>query len=493
MKNSYGLSKSLISTASEILRESSGSKYEKYAKFDGMILVLGYGSVGQAIVPLILRHLKVNPSNITILEKDNHQEFFDKRHGDTKIKYVPDTEIVKENYEKILSRHVNRGGLIVNCSLNIDAITLLKWCIANDVMQIDTSLERWGNEFDEDIPNPGDRTLYMTHKEMDAVFANTKGKATCCVTSGANPGMITSLVKRALLKLAEMQGKKVKEPRTQEEWAQLSKSLEVHVIQCSEYDSQVTDTPRKLNEFQNTWSVEGFWAESRAPSEFGAGTHEPKPGNGRLHKDKTAGYLLAPGAATYVKSWAPYAKEFNGFLVQHSEAITISKYLTTHDNSYRPTVYYAYRPADFSVASMHDLRGKELDTHAKHTVLKDEIVSGMDELGALLIGPGFALWHGSHTTIEDARKLLPGESATSIQVAGHMIATIVWMINNPNEGYVEPEALPHEEILAITDQYWAPIATVMSDWNPQKKVNKLFDREYNKENPFCLDNFRVWK
>ena len=111
MNNSYGLSTSLISTATEILKESNGSKYEKYAKFDDMILVLGYGSVGQAIVPLILRHLHVNPSNITILEKDNHQDFFNKRHGDTKIKYVPDTEIVKENYEKILSRYLNRGAL----------------------------------------------------------------------------------------------------------------------------------------------------------------------------------------------------------------------------------------------------------------------------------------------------------------------------------------------------------------------------------------------
>ena len=52
------------------------NKYEKYAKFDGKILIIGYGSVGQAILPVVLRHLVVDPKNITVLERDNHRQLF---------------------------------------------------------------------------------------------------------------------------------------------------------------------------------------------------------------------------------------------------------------------------------------------------------------------------------------------------------------------------------------------------------------------------------
>jgi homospermidine synthase len=155
-------------------------------------------------------------------------------------------------------------------------------------------------------------------------------------------------------------------------------------------------------------------------------------------------------------------------------------------------VYYAYQPTDAALASVHEMRGKELDMHTAKRIIKNEIVSGMDELGVLLIGPGYAMWHGSQLTIDDARHLVPGESATSLQVAGSMLGALVWMIENPKMGYVEPEAIPFEKILAVGDKYWEPIVTMMSDWSPKKKVNKLFDRDFDEKNPFCLDNFRVW-
>lgn len=66
------------------------------------------------------------------------------------------------------------------------------------------------------------------------------------------------------------------------------------------------------------------------------------------------------------------------------------------------------------------------------------------------------------------------------------------MIKNPNEGYVEPESIPFQEVLDVGDQYWKPLASVGSNWTPNKDVNSLFYRPYDDKNPCAFPNFRVW-
>jgi len=478
----------MVYSFKDFLKEKNEQKYES---FDKKILILGYGSVGQPIAVLINRHLDIDPNKVTILEKDNHSDLFKKRHGGSGIKYVPNTEITQKNYKKELSKYVEPGSLIINCSLNIGALDLLEWCMENDVMQIDTSLERWATKPDETIPNPAERTLYFTHNQMRETFKDSKGKSTCVVTHGANPGYVTHLTKRALLKLAEQKGKKIETPVDKEEWAQLMKKLGVKVVHIAERDTQITDVPKEKGEFVNTWSCEGFWAEGRAPSEMGWGTHEDKHPDGGKSQGWAA-YLLQPGVSVLMKSWVPKGGQYNGFLVQHSESITISDYFTTEDGKFRPSVYYVYQPCDPAITSIHEMRGHELEMQDKQRIIKDDIVSGIDELGVLLIGDDFCFWHGSQMSIEDARKLVEGESATSLQVAGSLLGAIVWMIKNPKEGYTEPESIPFEQILEIGDRYWSPLAQKYSNWIPNQDTNSLFYREYDESNPCKFENFRVW-
>lgn len=471
----------------EFAREGNAyQQYEKYTSFDGDILILGYGSVGQAILPLILRHIDCDPQQITVIEKDNHRSLFVKRHLGSGVKYMR-KEIMEDNYEEELPKLVRPGGLIINCALNIDANSLLQWCMVNDVMQIDTSLERWADDQDENYPDPAKRTLFDTHSKLRGQLGDTTGKSTCVVTHGANPGYVSHLTKRALLKLAN----KGRAPTSREEWAQLMKSTGVKVIHIAERDTQIIDVPKEKGEFVNTWSCEGFWAEGRAPAEMGWGTHENKHPEGGKSQGGTA-FLNAPGVSVLMKSWVPRGGQYNGFLVQHSESITISEYFTTKDGKFRPSVYYVYQPCDAAITSIHEMRGHELDLQREHRIIKDEIVSGMDELGVLLIGDDFCFWHGSQMTIEDARNLIEGESATSVQVAGSMLGAIVWMIENPTMGFVEPDDIPFDFVLDIGDMYWAPVVSVKSNWTPSMDKNSLFYREHDSKNPCSFSNFRVW-
>ena len=95
----------------------------------------------------------------------------------------------------------------------------------------------------------------------------------CC---GANPGMVSWLVKQALVNLAKDLKLDLKEPAQddREGWAKLMKKAGVKGIHIAERDTQRAKKPKPMNVFWNTWSVEGFISEGMQPAELGWGTNE---------------------------------------------------------------------------------------------------------------------------------------------------------------------------------------------------------------------------
>ena len=76
--------------------------------------------------------------------------------------------------------------------------------------------------------------------------------------------------------------------------------------------------------------------------------------------------------------------------------------------TYRPTVHYAYHPCDDAVLSVYELAGDEWAVQRRSRVMRDEIASGIDELGVLLMGNDAGVyWYGSRLSIEEARELAP--------------------------------------------------------------------------------------
>ena len=90
-----------------------------------------------------------------------------------------------------------------------------------------------------------------------------------------------------------------------------------------------------------------------------------------------------------MRSWTPLEGPYHGFLITHSEAISIADYFTVTENGtarYRPTVHYAYHPCDDAVLSLHEFAGKNWRLQEHKRLLMDEIAAGIDELGVLLMG-----------------------------------------------------------------------------------------------------------
>jgi len=157
-------------------------------------------------------------------------------------------------------------------------------------------------------------------------------------------------------------------------------------------------------------------------------------------------------------------------VIRHGEAFSISETLTVERDGeavYRPTVHYAYCPADAAIASLHELhmRGDELQPLTR--IMNDDIVDGRDELGVLLMGhPMTSWWYGSLLDIHEARRLVPHQNATTLQVAAAILGAVQWLLANPHRGVRLPDELPHEEILGHARPYLGPIASERTDWTP---------------------------
>ena len=125
---------------------------------------------------------------------------------------------------------------------------------------------------------------------------------------------------------------------------------------------------------------------------------------------------------------------------------------------YRPTVHYAYHPCDDAVLSVHEFAGRNWQLQERKRILKDEIIDGIDELGVLLAGhKKSAYWYGSQLSIEEARKLAPHNNATSLQVCVAVLAGMVWAMENPQAGMIEPDEMDFRRNLEVCMPYLGPV------------------------------------
>lgn len=169
--------------------------------------------------------------------------------------------------------------------------------------------------------------------------------------------------------------------------------------------------------------------------------------------------------------------DFTAFLLTHNESLSIAEYLTLGEPSspkYRPTVYYAYHPCDQALESMSLLSNGNEDLIASKEVLKDNIVSGIDELGIFLISTKYkSYWLGSNLSIGKARKMAKHNSATSLQVTSSIVAGMKWTEQNPESGVLESESLDWQFIYNFVEPYWQPIVAQEIDWRPNESCEKL--------------------
>ena len=427
-------------------------------------MVVGFGCIGQGVLPLMRRHLAPQAARYTLVSPDSPALARAAAQGMD----VRPFGVKRHDVEAVLAPLLQPGDLLLNVSVGVDSVPLIGLARRRGALYVDTALEPWA---DEPLRPPAQRNNHA-RREAALALGRAPGTPTAVITHGANPGLVSHVVKQALLHLAQAGGS-VGSPRCREDWARMARDLGVRAIHIAERDTQWSMARRRPGEFVNTWSVPGFVEEALQPAELGWGTHERDwPADARRPATGSTAsiWLEQPGAAVRVRSWTPLGGPLLGYLVTHMESISIAEHLTLGNPQapdYRPTVLYAYRPCDDALLSLHELQARGWTPPDTQRLLAEDLVSGMDELGVLLGGPpGSALWLGSQLTLEKARATCPDNSATSLQVAAGVMAAAVWAVTHPMCGLLEPDDLPHEAILELARPYLGTLVAVRTPWTP---------------------------
>lgn len=439
--------------------------------FTSKILFLGFGSVGQAVAPLLCAHWNLSPSQIQAIAADAEGERAASEMG-IRFSVQP---IVPENLDSILNARLTAGDLLINVSVDVSSTALIEWCQANDVLYLDTCVEPWKGGYLAEGRSVAETTNYALRQA--ALQLRGTGKPTAVIAHGANPGIISHLAKAGLLEMAAYRGLTLGEGPNA--WGELSQALHVKVIHIAERDTQHANEVPPADTFVNTWSAEGLLSEAWQSAECGWGTHEeimPAGAGQHTYGSRSGIYLAEHSAAVKVQSWVPSVGPQNSYLITHHEALSLAELLTVparnegvQSPQYRPTVYYAYTPCQETGKALEAWIANDYLDPAKKKVLRDELVAGEDELGVLFIYDGGAFWYGSTVGLRQARAWTPYCNATSLQVVGGILGALDWMIANPSQGVVEAEDLPHTEILRVAIPYLGRVQGHWTTWQPENK------------------------
>jgi homospermidine synthase len=467
---------------------------------DRRILQVGCGGVGSGMPPLYKRHLRFSPGNVIIMDKNKSKL---ERMGDKypTMKFI-NTEVTKNNYKNIIDQYLKKGDVFVDLAWYMNTKDLITYCHEKGIHFVNTAIESWYGEQDCNKNTKECETLYR-HQHAIRELAKSWGNkgATACVASGANPGFVSHAMKLGIRdwvkylynkNSSDANIKKAKEYLAKEKYNEAAKLLNIQVIHIAERDTQISKDPKQVGEFVNTWSCTGLIEEANLPAELGYGTHED------ANMEHVKHFSSGPKNEVYI----PNTKAMNsliqtcvpsgpivGMIIPHEEASSISYYLTVNRNGkavYRPTCHYAYLLPDLAIASLYEYQSNGCpDFLKRERVMKDDIISGKDELGVLMMSPKYGKWYiGSLLDIETSRKLVPHQSATVVQVIASVLAHIVYTLKFPDLGPVfcedidsvwimEKMILPYMGEWHSAPMKWDPSIDHLPEKSKYKKTKNL--------------------
>ena len=165
------------------------------------IVVLGCGSIGQAVVPLLIRDLGVAPRSVRVVEiLDTRARIADSIAMGVVYEQAA---VTRDNLVTFLGERLGAGDVLLDLAWNIDAVAIIGWCRDNGVRYLNTSVEVWEPYADVADQPPATRTLYHRHMGLRAMISRwgSNSGPSAIVEHGANPGWVSHEAKFALEEL----------------------------------------------------------------------------------------------------------------------------------------------------------------------------------------------------------------------------------------------------------------------------------------------------
>src|SRR5580700_7941780 len=197
--------------------------YPVYIDFPGRIVFIGFGSIGQGVLPLVLRHIGIGADRITIVTADESGSEEAARYG---VRLINE-RLTRENYRRILAPLIGRGDFVLNVSVDVSSIALIKHCWEKGAMYLDTCIEPWPGGYTDPTVPAARRTNYALREEALALRAGNARTPTAVLTHGANPGLVSHFLKQALLNIAADTQVDAGSPSSRAQWGELARRLNV--------------------------------------------------------------------------------------------------------------------------------------------------------------------------------------------------------------------------------------------------------------------------
>ena len=94
--------------------------------------------------------------------------------------------------------------------------------------------------------------------------------------------------------------------------------------------------------------------------------------------------------------------------------------------------------------------------------------------------------------MDEARRLAPHNSATSLHVSVSALAGMILAIENPSNVVVEPDEMDFRRVLEICMPYLGPVVGEYGEWHPLVARGRLFPEDLDETDPWQFKNVRVF-
>src|SRR5688572_15627941 len=118
--------------------------------FSGRLLLLGFGSIGQGVLPLLLKHIDLTPDRIQIVTAADGGKQVAAEYG------VPFhvQALTPANYLGILDRYLKPGDFLLNLSVDVSSLDLIAYCADKSIGYLDTCIEPWPGGYTDPSRTP---------------------------------------------------------------------------------------------------------------------------------------------------------------------------------------------------------------------------------------------------------------------------------------------------------------------------------------------------
>ena len=471
------------------------NSHKIHVEFPGRIVFVGFGSIGQGVLPLILRHIGIPPERITIVTAEDKGE----RGGRASTASNSSRNaLTRENYRRGARPAARARRFPAQC---------LGRCLEH---RADRAVLGEGRDVSRHLHRALARAATPTRPCRRPSAPTTRcarrrsrcGSAmqrapTAVLTHGANPGLVSHFVKQALLNIAADLQVDAGNPGSRAEWAALARKrlgIKVDPHRRARH-AGLRASPKEPGEFVNTWSIDGFVGEGCQPAELGWGTHERNfPRDGKRHDFgcMAAIYLTQPGRRD-ARAHLDAAGRAASWLSDHPQRGDLDRRLLhgARGRAGRSTARPCTTPTTRATTRCCRCTSSPAATtcmQERQRIMMDEITGGIDELGRAAGGPQeerllvrlAAVDRGGaqaralqqrHQPAGDARRCWPAWSGR-------------WRTRNV--GIIEPDEMDFRRALEICTPYLGPVVGEYTDWTPLTRSRAAVPRGPRQDRPLAV-------